>query len=247
MNYPKWNLTTAILLLLGLHPFTDQSQDKWVQKVHLLGLFFCANQVVLTCYTFSLEQTRVAYYSNNANNIMHGAVVTKKMCALGIPLVSVLFKFINMRPLEMFSGKMCLLDEFLQSLRLEVGFECLKQETLHKTRRLNFLSGIAIIAIELLNIAIAFCYSALARGAGIPPWYTVYFYHSFISMHLSIALNIYTHFYALTLRQDLFTAYVQRVADLQGSRKIRERRRQRVNKDCGGERRRLERAGVHIV
>lgn len=235
MDYPTWNLTKIIIILLGLHPFSDHRPKQGRPKIHVIGLFFCISQVFLTYYTYTREQTRMAFYSSNANNILYGTVILKRMFALGVPMATLLIKCLTIRPLERFCEKTGAMDKFLNSphRRVDVGFDCLEEETKHKIRRVNFLSGLGVILCEVLNLCVAIGYSVFGRGQGVPPWYTLYFYHSFLSMHFCIALNIYTQFYALTLRQDLFTAFVQTVADLQGTGRQRERRRQRLNKVFG--------------
>lgn len=217
MKYPKINLITFILLILGLHPIHEEKRPKWYLKIHLFGFICCVNQVILTAYTFSLEQTRDAFYSSFANNIMHGTVVTKKMFAVGLPIVAIILKFCTFRPLEQFNIKLRILDDFLNApeRRSEIGFDSFKDATEQKIRRMDIFSGVGVLLTEFLNLVTALSYWIFGRKMdGKIPWFTFYVYQSMITLHVAIAINIFNKFYGLTLRQELFGAFVQKVSDL---------------------------------
>ena len=235
MTYPRINLIHLLIILLGLHPFKDHHQSRWFHKIHQIGILFCLIQILMTIYTFYLEQqNRDEYYNSFDNHILHGTIVTRKFFAIFLPLASILCKFLKLRPLEEFWKNLHLLDEFLKDpqRQSEVSFNCLAEETQRKIERVNLLSGVGVIVAEVVNLIISVGSMLLDPHGSIEPWYTFYFYHSMITIHLTINLHIFATFYAVTLRQELYCNFVQKISDIKWPSVAdeSEERRQRINK-----------------
>lgn len=214
MNYPKWNLITAILLILGVHPLgTRRRTLHWYRKIHFIGIWFCGLQIIFSAYTIHMEMHREAYHSLNSNNIMHGAVITKRMIGIGFPFVTIAALFLKRESTEKFFERIDRFDVFLRSNTEnngEIDYVGDVRKLNYKLQRVNFLSGIFIIVLEFINVVIG-AGTGRAQGQGTPKWETFYFFHSSILIHIAVAQNIYVKFYGVTLRQELFSAFVANI------------------------------------
>lgn len=236
-QYPSWNLTHLILLVLGLRPLRNSGQSKWYTKINPIGLVFGILQIALTLHTFLSEQRREAYYSHFANNIMDGTLQLKRLLAIFVPMAAIADVFLKYRPLAKFHQKINRLDEFLMSpdRKRTVNFDCHQEATEQKTRQVNFLAGVVIVAIECLSLVTGICYVLFGRQSKLPPWSTFYFYHVMLTMHVAMAMNIYTQLHTLGQRQDLFVAFVQSCSDLKfpNEKKQKEQARSRLQVGSG--------------
>lgn len=210
MMFPKTNLITGILVLLGTHPFHEKHQSSWRAKVHLLGLFFCLLQLALTLYTFVLEHREEEFGSSNQNNILACSVMIKRLIALLLPIYTIVLKCCAFRSLEQFYEQLALFDVFLQSTEHRVGLEyaCLEQELEQKVRKVNCFAGVLVVLVELFNIVTAFSYMIQVRGI-VPSTNTLYFYHLGMSIFIATALNVYSKLYGVLLRHQLVNAFAE--------------------------------------
>lgn len=232
MIYPRASFVKGILVVLGTHPLHEKKRVNWRQKVHRIGLFFCALQLVLTTYTFVLEQREDAYGSSNGNNILRGSVLIKRLFALLLPPFTIVLRFTGLRCLEQFFGRIELFDVFLQSTGHRVGLEyaCLEQEMEQKIRKVNFFAGVFVVLAELFNIVTAFNYMINVREI-MPSITTFYFYHSGITIFIATSLNIYSTLYGVLLRHELFNAFAEDIWECGWQEEIGQlRQRRRVLK-----------------
>lgn len=207
MNYPKWNLITGLLIIIGIHPLVTHRTLHWYRKIHSIGIWLCGLQIIFSVYTFHKE-LKQTFYSLYSNNIMEGAMVTKRIIGIGFPLITIAGIFLKRDSTEEFFGRIDRLEVFLQSTIFVGDIQKLN----YKMQRVNFLSGFFVIVLEFITVVIG-AGTNRAQGQGRSRFDTFLFFHSSILIHIAVTQNIYVKFYGVALHQDMFSAFVEKILE----------------------------------
>lgn len=229
MNYPKSNLITVLLILLGTHPIHEDRKSNWLQKVHRIGFIFLVAQIILTPCTFAIEQAEEAFGSGNSNNIVNGFVTLKRIFAFFLPILTIIIKLFTIRLMEELIERIQLFDVFLKSTVHSVSaeFRLLQEQIEQKIRKLSFVGGLFVILVVLFNLVTALLYMIFIRGI-FPSVSTFYFYHSAITIFITTSLDVYTKLYGLMLRHELLNQFVRDIWEKEWAEESGRRKQRRV-------------------
>lgn len=148
-------------------------------------------------------------------------------------------KFLKISPLENYLEKLDVFDAFLTSAerKREIQFECNAEKMTNTVRKVNFITGMSVIGLEVVMITL-YLTGYFGSERGFSPCYTFMFYQSAVLTYVSIVMNMFSMFYALTLRLELFTSFVQQISDFKwkNTEEQYNQRRMRLNRWGASER-----------